>query len=370
MDKTIPAADELSRQFAVLNNKVLAYVGDNAKGGQLAAHADGAVFHGSAGFAEARWHRGTMLYGIDPGLYATDRFPQEEQLFEESERETINAQIDAGANFLIARSRFPHDAHDEHSIRVLLQEGRRFVAAAQQDDPPLPAVVPVVVRYDELADRRWVEPVRESELPIATVFAARGDPLSTPAQVEGAIELIRAASVACVLRCDMSAVGLMAVGAVAGAIGTSSAARHLWLPSRRPDKRPPPSLFVPRLANWMKAPFIQLATADPRLDDLFRCDCSVCGENGDVRALIHPNVKPQLQDEHSIAAAVKLAHGVLGAEDPAMRWVKTCEEAVDAYDELDRVGISGPAKPGSLEAWISVLGSAPAPATSRMPSLR
>ncbi|MDE0666638.1 MAG: hypothetical protein OXH67_13665 [Acidimicrobiaceae bacterium] len=371
MDKTIPATDELRRQFAALDKKVFAHVGDNARGAQLAVHADGAVFHGSAGFAEARRHKGKMLYGIDLELYATDRFPQTERLFEESERDAINAQIESGAAFLIAPSRFPSSARDTASIKSLLKEGRRFVAAAQEDNPPLPAVVPIVVRFDELEDRRWVAPVQGSGLPIATVFAAYGDPLSTPAQLEGAIELIQAASVACVLRCDTSAIGLMAVGAVAGAIGTSSAVRHLWLPSRRSDKRSSvPRIFVPRFANWMKEPFIQLAAADPRLDDLFRCDCSVCGHEGDVRALTHPSVKPQRQDEHSIAAAVKLAHRVLRAKDPEMEWVKTCNEALNAYDKLDRVGIEGPAKPGALEAWISVLGSVPAPATSQMPSLR
>ena len=367
MDKTIPATDELRRQFAALDNKVLAYIGDNARCAHLAAHADGAVFHNTAGFAEARRHKGKMLYAIDPELYATDRLPQAEQLFEESERDTINTQIESGATFLVAPSRFPSGARDKDSIKSLLEEGRNFVAAAQEDDPPLPAVVPVVVRFDELEDRRWVEPVRASGLPIATVFAAYGDPLSTPSQLEGAIELIQAASVACVLRCDMAAVGLMAVGAVAGAIGTSSAVRHLWLPSRRSDKRPlAPSIFVPRFANWMKAPFIQLAAADPRLDGLFRCDCSVCGKNGDVRALTPPNVKPQLQEEHTIAAAVKLAHRVLSADDPAAQWLKTCRHAAAAYERSPRPRhAEGPAKPGALEAWISVLGSAPASATSR-----
>lgn len=123
-------------------------------------------------------------------------------------------------------------------------------------------------------------------------------------------------------------------------------------------------------AGFAEAPFIESAAADPRLGALFGCDCSVCGKNGDVRELTRPKVKPQLQDEHSIAAAVKLAHQVLSAQDPVEQWVKTCQAALEAYDKLGRFDISGPAKPGALEAWITVLASAPASATSRTPSLR
>ena len=366
MDRTIPATDELSRQFAALDNKVLAYIGDNARGAQLAAHADGAVFHGNPGLGEARRHKGKMIYAIDPELYAQDRLPQAQECFEESTRDTINAQVDAGASFLVAPSRFLRGVHNRATIESSLQKGHEFVAAALQDDRPLPAVVPIIVRYDELEDRRWVEPVRESGLPIATVFAAHGDALSTPRRLEGAIEIIQAARLACVLRCDMSTVGFMAMGALFGAIGTSSGVRHLYLPPRRRGRHDPArNIFVPKFANWMKETFVERVFADSRVDDLFRCDCSVCGQNGDVRELTRGDVDPAHQDGHSMAAAVRLARQVLGADDPESHWLNICRQAVAAYDQLSRIRGAGPAKPGVLEAWIKVLDSAPAVATSQ-----
>ena len=369
MNEDTPATDGLDRRFAALSGRVFAYVGNNAKDACLTAHADGAVFHGNAGLGEARRHKGKMVYAIDPELYANDRLPQAQERFEESARDAINAQVDAGASFLVAPSRFLRGVHNRKTIESSLQKGHEFVAAALQDDPLLPAVVPVVVRFDELEDRRWVEPVRESGLSIATVFAAHDDPLSTPRRLEGAIEIIQAARLACVLRCDMSTVGFMAMGALFGAIGTSSTARHLYLLSRHRGRHDPArNIFVPKFANWMKETFVERAFADSRLDDLFRCDCSVCGKDGDVRRLTRGIVDPARQDEHSMAAAVRLAHQVLGADDPEAHWLNTCQQAVAAYDQLDRTRGSGPAKPGALEAWIKVLDSAPAAATSQKQS--
>ena len=368
---TTPTSSEPDRQFAALNGKVLAYIGSNAQDARLADHADGAVFHGNAGFKEARRHSGRMLYAIDPELYAADRLPRAQERLNELAGDAVNSQVDAGASFLVAPSRFPRGNRGNSSIEASLELGHQFVAAAREHDPPLPAVVPIIVRFDELEDRRWVEPVRASGLPIATVFASYGDPLSTPRRLEGAIRIIQAARVACVLRCDMSTVGFMATGALFGALGTSSTVRHLYLPTRRRGTRDPArSIFVPRFANWMKETFVERALADSRLDGMFRCECVVCGENGDVRELTRGSVDPDRQDRHSIAAAVELADRVLRADNPATQWVRACEGAAAAYDHLDSIGVEGPAKPGFLEAWLSVLGSAPASATSRMLSLR
>ena len=371
MNAATSITDELDRRFAALSGRVFAYVGNNEKDACLAAHADGAVFHGNPGLGEARRHKGKMVYAIDPELYANDRLPQAQERFEESARDVINAQVDAGASFLVAPSRFLRGVHDRESIESSLQKGHEFVAAALQHDPPLPAVVPIIVRYNELEDRRWVEPVRESGLPIAAVFAAHTDPLSTPCRIEGAIEIIQAARLACVLRCDMSTVGLMVMGALFGAIGTSSSARHLYLPSRnRGRHHAARSIFIPGLAGWMSETLVKVGYADSRLDDVFRCNCRVCGEHGDVRELLHRDPESEHWDEHSILAAIRLAHGVLNASDPQAQWVKTCRQAAAAYDYLTSIGWSGPAKPGALESWIKVLHSSSASTTYQRPSPR
>ena len=355
MSTTSLTIRKLSGQYIGLRGKVLAYVGDNAVGGRLAQYADGVVFHGSRGFREARLYTGGPLCVIDPAVYMRDRgHGADARLFPESPTEAVQAQVHAGAGCLLAPSRFP-TKRDVQTINALLDEGESFIGVARVEAPSLPAFVPLVIRFDELVDGRWVEPVRSSGLPVATVFAGHRDPLATPRQLDGAIQVIEAGEVSFVLRCDVSAVGLMALGATAGAIGTSSSARHLWLPTRRVQgKTPSRNLFVPRFANWMKVEFVEQSAVDPELDDLFRCDCPVCGPGGDVRLLAEAD--QELQDAHSIASAVRLAREVLEADSPISAWRSVCQTAVGAYDELESLGISGPAKSEALESWLTVLG--------------
>ena len=355
MSTTSLTIRKLPSEYIGLRGKVLAYVGDNAAGGRFAQYADGLVFHGRAGFREAPRYAGRSLCVIDPALYKGDRgHGAGARLFSQSPTEAVQAQVHAGADCLLAPSRFPLE-RDAQTINALLMEGESFISAARLEAPPLPAFVPVVIRFDELADGRWDAPIRSSGLPIAPAFAGYGDPLATPPQLEGAIRVVAAAEISFVLRYDTSAIGLMALEATAGSIGTSSSARHLWLPTRHSRTRSPSrSLFVPRFANWMKVEFIERSAADPDLDDLFRCDCPVCGPQGDVRRLVEAD--DEMQDDHSIASAVRLAHEVLEADDPTWAWRTVCQSAVDAYDELEWLGISGPAKSGALKAWLSVLG--------------
>ena len=346
---------ELPRQYLGLRGRILAYAGDNTGGGRFAQHADGVVFHGRRGFVEARSYTGRSLCVIDPAVYMRDRGDElSAPLFPEPPTESVQAQVNAGADCLLAPSRFPRE-RDGHTIGSLLDAGESFVGAAHLEAPSLPSFVPVVIRFDELADGRWVEPIRSSGLPIATVFAGYGDPLATVSQLEGAIRIVEAAEVSFVLRCDVSTVGLMALEATAGSIGTSSSVRHLWLPTRhRRDRAPSRNLFVPRFANWMKVEFIARSAADPDLGDLFRCDCPVCGPSGDVRLLTE--VDEEMQDSHSIASAIRLAREVLEADSPISAWRMVCQSAVDAYDELGLLDISGPAKSGALKSWLSILG--------------
>ena len=355
MSTTSLTIRKLPSRFIGLRGKVLAYVGDNAAGGRFAQYADGLVFHGRAGFGEARLYAGGSLCVIDPALYKGDRgYGAGAGLFPQSPTEAVQAQVHAGADCLLAPSRFPTE-RDARTIGALLNEGESFIAAARLEAPLLPALVPVVIRFDELADGRWVEPIRSSGLPIATVFAGYGDPLAARSQLEGAIRVVEAAEISFVLRCDISAVGLMALEATAGSIGTSSSVRHLWLPTRRAHRKSPSrNLFVPRFANWMKVEFIERSAADPDLDNLFRCDCPVCGPRGDVRRLTE--VDEEMQDSHSIASAVRLAREVLEAGSSLSAWRTVCQSAVDAYDELESLGISGPSKPRALESWLSILG--------------
>lgn len=339
-----------------MQRKVLVHVGDNEKAAEFAAYGDGVVLHGAAGLKLApALPPGTMRL-IDRERYAGDRGSHQPQLFPETPEDAVELQLRAGATCLLAPSGFPVDRSDR-SIRAALATGREFVEASREMAPTKPVYVPIVVRYDELADRRWIRPVGEAGVPIATIFAARGDPLETAEQLRGAIELLQAADEAMVLRCDLSAAGLMAHGAGAGAIGASSSVRHLWLPSKSSSEKKRTrsrSVFVPSAANWMKVRFVEQAAADPDLDEVFRCDCVVCGPEGDVRRLASADA--HLQDLHSVAASVTMARRVTTSASPLTEWHFVCHRADETYTNLRDLGIIGPTRPGALTAWLEILG--------------
>jgi hypothetical protein len=344
-------------RYSSLRGKVLAHVGNHHLARAVLPHCDGLVLRGSAGCrAVADLPPGSMIL-IDRERYVSDRGRKSawpEEMFSETIRESVASQLALGVQCLIAPSRFPTDRSNA-SIRRLLDAGREFVDTAAGIAPGLPVLVPIVVRYDELADGRWVEPVQESRLPIATVFASYHNALDTPERLEGAVELIRRAAIAVPLRCDLSVAGLMALGAVSGAIGMSSSVRHLRLPSKRYSAgEASRHVFVPAVANWMKASFVEQARAEPYLGDVFCCTCAACGPEGDVRALLAPGRPPDLLDRHSVAAAVTMVRSIVTANAPLTAWLEVCERAQAAYTVLQTSGISGPESPGAFAGWLKL----------------
>ena len=156
----------------------------------------------------------------------------------------------------------------------------------------------------------------------------------------------------------MSIAGLMALGAWVSALGASSGVRHLYLPSKRGKSTETSGyIFIPAVANWMKRTFALQAIADPDLDEIFGCECIVCGPGGDLRLLLVEGIDPELVDRHSVAAAVKLAHKVIDDKrSPIDAWTTVCDTANANYGELKRLGVSGPTAPPVLSAWLELLG--------------
>ncbi|WP_419862454.1 hypothetical protein [Candidatus Poriferisodalis sp.] len=345
------AADHRLR--LALHEMVFSYVGSTTQVNRIAELSDGVILEDGDGYRQARYTGDTRRL-VDPEFYLMQRDQREgESLFPPTPSEAITQQLDAGVACLLAPSEFPRDRGPD-SIEQLLVKGRDFVETAELEAPDLPAIVPIVVRFDELADRRWVTSVRESELPIATVFAGFRDPLDKPDRIEGALDLIAAAKFALVMRCDVAAGGLVAHGAAAAAIGTSSAVRHLWLPSRTPGKRTPRSpVFVPSTAAWIDKSRLVDAGNYAVDDELWKCECAACGPDGDMRSLV--GASDSSIELHSVAAAMRLVHIVFDAQDRVEAWKRICEQSAAAFRALTEAGMPGLKQPDGLKSWLEVL---------------
>ena len=72
------------------------------------------------------------------------------------------------------------------------------------------------------------EELREADLPVALVLEHRDDPLGVFRILQGVMSLLRAGVTMLMLRCDVSAIGLIAHGAVTAAYGSRTSLRHLY----------------------------------------------------------------------------------------------------------------------------------------------
>lgn len=336
-----------------LSGRVLAHVGNASMAEVFARHADGVVLRDGAGYREARSCRGTRLL-IDPEIYVRDRDGVEPgDLVPLRDGEFIEQQLIAGVSCLLAPSRMKMRP-DADTVDEMLRAGEEFLSTAQREAPSLLALVPVVIRPNELEDRRWARAIESSGLPIAPIFASYDHPFSTPAALAGAYEIIEAAEFTFALRGDIGLAGLMAFGADAGAVGTSSTVRNLWLPRKNSGGSRPPTILVPDAASWVPITALAEAVMEPRADDHLRCDCPVCGAGGDVRDLL--SASDTIQREHSNAAAIALVRQVATANDPVAAWKAVCERAAGVYASFDADGIMPASRPPMLDAWLTLLG--------------
>ena len=340
--------------YRAIADQVLLYAGNNATAPALAPLSDAVILHGQAGFRLARELQGRSRFLIDSEYYKSDRDDDSGQLLPLTAEESVSQQIAAGVACLLAPSRFSAD-RSPRAMRRALDDCIEFITTARRTAPDTPAFAPLVIRFDELKSRAWVQLIAEANVPIALIFAAFMDPLGVEEQLRGAIELVQATERIMVLRCDLSVAGLMAFGAMTGAIGSSSSARHLWLPSKKKKgKEPVTPMFLPSTAAWMNELFIRQAQAEPSLGDIFGCSCDVCGHGGDVRNLFATNAPREMLDQHSISAAVRLAQSVSRSQTPRDRWKQICDRAAEIYGRLAALGVPVNAPP-MLEAWRRVL---------------
>ncbi len=361
-DSTAPQQQRTGEPVDLLRSKVLLYLGDNRRAAEFIPLADGVIYRGRSGFSAARKAAKPRPFAaVDPERYAHDRGPEPNELVPLTAEEAVRAQLATGAALLIAPSRFPKQG-DANAFRQMLEEGRAFIETAARIAPALPAFVTIVVRYDDVAKRVWIDELAAAELPVATVFAGFLDPLSTYEAIRGAIDLIAACPHTMLLRSDLSVGGLSAHGADGRAIGTSSTVRHLWLPSG--GKSSSPSDFhalVPGLGAWEKGRVLAAAAAEPDFHDIFGCECATCGPDGDVRNLIAferaDDDRVALFERHSAHSSVLLVKKILGADNPKQEWSDHLDRWHANFAKLRAAGISL-TEPPMLTAWRRAIGRA------------
>ncbi|GAA3451382.1 hypothetical protein [Dactylosporangium matsuzakiense] len=182
--------------------------------------------------------------------------------------------------------------------------------------------------------------VRDAGVAIALVLEARGDPFGLPGTVAGLLEVLGCGVPTLLLRSDLSSLGALCHGAVAAAVGTTGALRHLAPRESVPmnnqrGPRPPATIFKPTM-SYRRISAIQRAKRshpDPRL---WSCDCDACaGRDLDWMAALDDREREVPAFEHAAAVLFALRDEVLSGGEHQNRnsWAARCADA--AYRERE-----------------------------------
>lgn len=177
----------------------------------------------------------------------------------------LELQRDLGLSVL-TDSGYVHQGDGEGLARILAGAARLGDAIALLPLHPSWLVEPV-------ARRRLLRRINGFRVPVAILLEHVANPFDVPGAVDGLLEVLAGEVPVLLLRSDVSAFGALACGAVAAAVGTSAALRHLhpgrWVCSA-------PSVFVPSVLSYKRLD--QIRPAKERNPDavLWRCECPTC----------------------------------------------------------------------------------------------
>ncbi|WP_157556411.1 hypothetical protein [Nocardia acidivorans] len=168
-------------------------------------------------------------------------------------------------------------------------------------------------------------------VPVALMIEDEADPFDRRGAVSGLVEILRADTPVLLLRSDTAALGALAYGAAAAAIGVTSTYRHFYPKADNSFGREPQlSFLIPALLGYyLNRRFENAFRVDPTLD-AWRCDCHYC--NGNNLTWIANHVDPSgAAFQHSVAALSAIGQelaGVIraGVSGPSA-WTRRCLEA-------------------------------------------
>ncbi|HEV2755500.1 MAG TPA: hypothetical protein VG318_06955 [Actinomycetota bacterium] len=324
---------------------------------RLARVADGVIVRGKSGakVAHALRQSGSDIDLIfDPAWY--EREPSTQLSLIGADNVEISRQAGLHVAAFLSPSHFVPDG-DQAALEKVLEEGHDFCEAVTRNGHRTPSLIVLPVSKYWLTDGldSLASSVASVSDRIALVCGDRNDPLDSHQAVRGLVHLIDAHPLLSLLRSDLAALGAMACGAEAGAIGTGTSVRHFVQPGLKgggvPDDKTP-SVFVPALWTYVKGSKLGQAASD---NGLLRCLCSVCGGKSLTRFADERLVSEA--HDHSVESWYRLGQWMLGMPVRKRRnaWRAGCQEAVVAHDELAaRSGVLFEA-PGQLKAWADCL---------------
>ena len=352
---------------AAISPGIYPYLGGSVDPGLLRSVVSargGAVVSGRQGAKLAAQTPGVL---VDPAAYGVPAAADSGPLFDYDE--WLTRQQAAGVPLILTDT--PRIRNDDRSaLRKALERW------ASIDDPTL-VVLPLEPWWLREGLPHLIEEVQAAGRPVAIVVLDRYNGLESARALAGLLTFIAEVKPLPVvlLRCDISAVGMVAHRAFAGFVGWSANTRHGPLPMRRPDRAEggderddSPSVFVPALHNYVKTSKLP-ALARDRRQTLLRCFDPVCGGASliEISTLTETDLRAGrlLAGRRNIASTERLACRILAAGEPRDAWQEACLAGAVASASLAESGVSLPSSRW-LRQWLD-LGTHAAPPAEQAP---
>ncbi|PKV96891.1 hypothetical protein ATK30_7856 [Amycolatopsis echigonensis] len=195
------------------------------------------------------------------------------------------------------------------------------------------------------------EEINRHGVPVAVVLEHRSDPFGVHKLLRAFLRFLAdCAPPVLVLRCDISAVGLLCHGAHAAAVGTRSSLRHLYPASGgHPGGT---SVFVPRLLSYHRLETCaKVFERTPEIEQLWTCPCPVCEDQAPSGLDRSSAVRHDL--DRQLALRDELFRRRLTAEQRRSSWHETCSHAGYVHRQVAEV-VRGWKEPANLRAWYRV----------------
>jgi len=228
--------------------------------------------------------------------------------------------------------------HDWRGLRRILTE------AARQPGPTV-AMLPLSARWFEHSVDGLAEEIEHHGVPVALAIEHAKDPFGVRYVTRGLLSLLDVPVPVLLLRSDISALGALAHGAHAAAIGTTTRLRRI----------PPRAgrgavgfrslrAFVPPLLGHHPL------DAMGRLAPYWHCDCHECA--GATLTDLSRTQRPEVSAfRHSLSAQLTLWSSLHATESPVDSWRDHCARALSVHR---RLAATQPAwyPPANLHSWI------------------
>jgi hypothetical protein len=346
------AVDNPALQLAGMPPGVYPYIGGSISVDQLqliVMACGGAMVAGKQGARLAAKAEGVL---VDPALYDPRAKLGSDMLFDCDE--WLMRQRAAGVPLILTDSQRIGN-RDRSALRKAL-------ARWETIDEPTLVVLPIGSWWLRDGLSCLTDEVRAAGRPVAIVLLHRYNGLDAAGAIAGLLTFVSAIGPLPVvlLRCDISAVGVVAYGALTGFVGWSATTRHGPLPMRQPqgdddaERDESPGVFVPALHDYYKASKLPAFARGRRLDVL-RCDDPVCGGSSLLRISQLSEVDLQaarmVAYRHNLSSTEQTARRVLSADEPRDAWWETCKAGANLSASMAENGVIVPV-PRWLRQWL------------------